>query len=541
MTKEQIIKFLALAVLVLFFLSTLWLVFGMNGLVNSPDESANLQFALSYKNDGDLNIYEPLNNVASGILHPRSMLALEDYVVPRSFLGLPVVYGLLARFLGEGSLMLITTILAILAVLAFRAILKQVFADEKLANLSALLLILHPAFWYYSARTMMHNVPFVSLLIFGIYFFIITPIKNRTWLNDVVAGFFIGFALAFRTSEIIWVVASCALLLPLLYKKIITWQRVVVFGLSAVAILTTFGLLNTQTYGSFFETGYTAQTTVTGAVASYEGVIDTQAVVAQNVFSGLLGYLFPFGIHELAILRHILGYGFLLYPWMVLPGLVSALLIVKQWQTESNTWRFLFLYTLFLSTWLGVVYGSWTFSDNPDPSIVTIGNSYVRYWLPLFILSIPFTARAVLFLNNRLQSKFQNKPLILIILVMAILSTKLIFFSPDGLIQTRQALQTFGEKRAFIVENTEEDAIVIVDRADKFVFPSRTVVTPLRSEATFAELHNLAERRPLYYWGITLPEKDMVFLNSVQFAEMGLQIEYIQTVLDESLYKITLK
>lgn len=541
MSKEQIIKFITPAILLLFFISTLWLVFGVHSLVNSPDESANLQFALSFKNDGDLKIYEPMNNIVGGILHPRSMLAREDYIVPRSFLGLPVVYGILARFLGEVSLMLITPVLAVLALLAFKSIIKTIFKDENLANLSALMLMLHPAFWYYSARTMMHNVPFVSLLIFGVYFFVKTPIKKRAWLNDLLAGFFIALALAFRTSEIIWILASSLLLIPLIYNKTIGWQRVAVFSLSALLVLAIFGIQNTQTYGSFFETGYTTETSVTGAVASYEGVIDAPIVVEQNVFSGLLGYLFPFGIHELAILRHIFGYGFLLYPWMVLPAIASSILIIKQWRTESKAWRLLLLYTLALSAWLGVVYGSWTFFDNPDQNIVTIGNSYVRYWLPLFVLSTPFVARTILFLNSKLQARFEYKPMLLIILVMTALSVKLVFFSPDGLIHTRKALQTFAEKRSVIVENTEEDAIIIVDRADKFVFPARTVVTPLRSEATFAELNNLVEKRPLYYWGITLPEKDVVFLNSFQLSELGLQIEYRQTVLDESLYKITLK
>ena len=42
--------------------------------------------------------------------------------------------------------------------------------------------------------------------------------------------------------------------------------------------------------------------------------------------------------------------------------------------------------SLVVSAWLLVVYGSWWFSDNPDPTAITLGSSYVRYFLPLYIL-----------------------------------------------------------------------------------------------------------------------------------------------------------
>ena len=43
---------------------------------------------------------------------------------------------------------------------------------------------------------------------------------------------------------------------------------------------------------------------------------------------------------------------------------------------------------LAVSLWLILFYGSWSIRDNPDPSAVTIGSSYLRYRLPIFVISV---------------------------------------------------------------------------------------------------------------------------------------------------------
>jgi hypothetical protein len=42
----------------------------------------------------------------------------------------------------------------------------------------------------------------------------------------------------------------------------------------------------------------------------------------------------------------------------------------------------------------------------------------------------------------------------------------------------------------------------------------------------------------VYYFGITLPEKDVAYLNDVKFAAMHLQIAEVFTLDDETLYRI---
>ena len=78
----------------------------------------------------------------------------------------------------------------------------------------------------------------------------------------------------------------------------------------------------------------------------------------------------------------------------------------------------------------------------------------------------------------------------------------------------------------------------MVDYADKYLFPHREVVVPLRSEHTYSHLPALRELAPLYYYGITLPETDLVYLQEEKLIELGLTIEPIEEVFNETLYRI---
>jgi hypothetical protein len=77
-----------------------------------------------------------------------------------------------------------------------------------------------------------------------------------------------------------------------------------------------------------------------------------------------------------------------------------------------------------------------------------------------------------------------------------------------------------------------------VDRADKYLFPSRQVIVPLRAERTYAMMPVIVPSIPLYYFGITFPENDVQYLNNERLASVGLRIESVVTVDDETLYRI---
>lgn len=537
------------AVLTGFFLSTLWLVAGLPVIFNSPDESANFLFATEFAREQNFVIEEPLNEELGGIIHPRSMLVIGERIMPRSFLGLPVTAGLVGLLFGERAMLFLTPALAVLAVLAWRSVVRQLSEDSWLADVSAFLFMVHPAFWYYSGRTMMHNIGFLAFLIFA-FWFGLAGLKEKNWRRRSIIFVFSGaaaaLALAFRASEVLWVVPLGALLFWW-SRRVISWKMLAAFFLGFVLVTIPFAVINQELYGAFLKTGYQVNGSVPAEVfateASEEIAIEVQSVEEPRVtvLDKVMSVLFPFGIAEKAIVRHAWQYGFALYPWMSAIAFAGVVMVLAHLKKRSHPlrWKRLLSILTALSIWLGVVYGSWTFHDNPDPTIFSLGNSYVRYWLPLFLLSTPFGAFALI--KSMQTVKYKSLKMFttgFILVTIAALSAHVVFFGDDGFVHTRNALMTFEEKRQEVIARTEEDAIVIVDRSDKFIFPHRRVVTPLREESTYRAMPELVNSAPLYYFGITLPEEDVEYLNTAKLAGMNLRIEHIATVLDESLYRI---
>jgi hypothetical protein len=528
---------------VLFFISTLWLVIGTGGIVNSPDENANRIFATAFLTDGSLFVDEPLNAQIHGLISPRSAITSSDKILPGSFLGLPLYFGAIGVIVGTGGMMLITPILAILALLAWRGTVKKLTEDDIIADLSALFLMIHPAFWLYTGRTMMHNVAFLSLMIFAAYFFVARPIKKRGAWNIALAGLMLGAAIAFRTSEVIWIL-PIVLWGTWMARKTLTWKKIVLGITMAAIALLPIAITQTNLFGAPWEFGYNQISDHSlSDFITLEGPGAPPLEVASessHIVASIGAFILPFGFHEKAILRHVWQYGFLLYPWMSALTLIGVgIVLAKKEKRNHVVWKPLLILTILLSIWLGIFYGSWTFHDNPDPNIYSLGNSYVRYWLPLFLLASPFAALAAQEVTSLIKNKHARvASTTAVVIIFIALSGNLVFFGEDGFVKTHAALATFEEKKEIILSVTEEESVIIVDRADKYLYPDRRVIVPLRSDITYAAMPTIVKQVPLYYFGITLPKKDLNFLNETQLQD-GLLIEPVITISEETLYRIS--
>lgn len=525
------------AVLCLFFLSTLWLIAGsaevFTHVFNSPDENANFVFSEAFARTGSFSVSEPMNAELGGLIHSRSALGLWETIVPRSFLGFPLIVGSVIWLLGPAAGLLVTPVLAVIAVLAWRSAVVKVFESDRLADLSALFLMVHPAFWHYTGRTMMHNVAFLAFLIFGAWFLIYQPFKKHDWINGGLAGFMIALAITTRASEILWIVAllAVALWFGRSYISVRAWGA---FVLAGVLVAIPFALMHQSHYGAFYLTGYTVTDTPQAELLLETPPEQVEVGDAPESASGVLGFLLPFGFHERNIVNNVWWYGVWLYPWMSVPAAIG---VVLAFMKKDTNWRRLAVVLLLLSAWLGVVYGSWNIVDNPDPSVVSLANSYVRYWLPLFALASLFMALAVESIIKKAGTFGVPVGAALSVIVVA-LSGWLVIFGQDGFVHTRASLEEFAHKRTVILAQTEPGDIVIVDRADKFLFPDRRVITPLRSEATYGLLPRMAELEDVYYFGITFPREDLRFLNEDKFGEFNLRFEEVIEVENETLYRV---
>ena len=512
---------------VIFFGTISILAWQMPLVYNSPDENANATFAESVRTQNALLVVEPLGAELRGLLHPRSVVAVGTALVPGSFLGLPLFYGVVSKLTGPMLIRFLTPLLAVAAIFAWRRVVEVLLKSRPVVLIVALALMFHPAFLYYASRSMMLNAPFVSLLIFSAYFVFVRPTK-KTEINWVVGGALLGLALWFRTVEIVWIVPIVAGLL-IGYRRRIKPKMILFFIASIVLLLVPMLFLNQQLYGSPLTTGYTIHRT---------GSFIDSAVNVLSSGNSPVEAIFALDIKT--ILKHAWYYSVALFPWMSFAAAAGFLIVVGQ-RRPCRAARTYLIVTVLVAAWLWAFYGSFVFHDNPDPTLVTIGNSYVRYWLPIFILISPFVGELIVWLGRHIRHIFVSRLMMTVLTVaFIILNIHPTFFAADGLLSTRQNLFAFAATRESVLAATEDDAIIIVDRADKFLWPDRRVIVPLRSEETYAAMPTIITLAPLYYFGITFPPADMDYLNQEKLVGSGLQIDWVKTIGEESLYQFRL-
>lgn len=505
--------------------SLTWLTIGVQTFT-SPDENAAF-FSAEKIASGALPLqFEALNFEVNGIVHPRSMITYAGNIVPGSFLGLPLYVGSLGMWIGPLGMRLVTPVLLLLSAWALFQIMHTFSGRRDIAFWSVLFYVLHPGFWYYAARSMMHNVGFVALIVLSVWAIYVAPAK-KVWLNWLIAGIFFGLAAAFRTSELLWLGPLAIATIAMYAKQNQQWKHIGMFMLGSFFVMLPVLFYNQALYGSFFETGYTAQ-------FDYGALPELPAAQAETSAShGNL--LLPFGFHERLILRHAWFYGFLLHPWITVFGLAGFISVFLQ---NERKWKWLAGALGVIAAWLFVYYGSWTIHDNPDPSAITIANSYVRYWLPIFALLAPLSGYVIASLLQRLGGIQKSILAAVLGIGITMLSATVVFLGDDGFIQLRQRLLSAEQTKQQILAMTEEYAIFITDFDDKYLFPERRIVYPLRSELTYAHLDTLANAAPLYFYGITFPESDITFLTETRLQPLGLRIQPVKTFGVQTLYRI---
>lgn len=501
-----------------------WLSVGVSDVFASPDERANAFFAQTFAENFTFCAQEPMNTLAQGLIHPRSSIAPGTCILPASFLSFPFFSGLMVLLFSTA--LFVTPILAAVGVVAWWWTVRRLTNNERVADIAAFIVLIHPAFWYYGARVMMHNVPFVALLmITGAM--ALRAFDTRSSRLALATGVVGAFACTLRLAELpLIVVLICISLVG--YRRSFPWKQGAWMALGAVAVFGGYLALNAATYGSPLATGYT--------LPNLREAPDT--IAAPSMVDHVLTYLLPFGFHPRAMLNNVLAYGFQLYPVLSFLSIVGAIFV---WRGKRYGWRFAVGLLFFASCWMATVYGSWAVVDNIDPNAVTVGNSHVRYWLPLFVASSVFVAYGV----DRFMTVSRAARIVSVAGLVGIMvtSAQTVFGGTDGLLATRAALMTYEVKREMIVAQTHCDAkdtstiVVIVDHADKFLFPTCRVIVPLRSESTYAIMPTLVDSG-LYYFGLTLPEVDVTYLNEVKLKPMDLSIELVETIQDQTLYRL---
>ncbi|HLC99952.1 MAG TPA: glycosyltransferase family 39 protein [Patescibacteria group bacterium] len=538
------------------FLAYSFLAFNASEKFISPDETANFYFTKHFAETGSLKVPEPLESVAP-IVAPRSVGVQNDALVPGSFLGMPLLYGALGNVFGSWVILFLTPLISVFAVFVFYYFVR-LFFERDVALFSSILMALHPAFWYYSARGMMHNALFVDLLIFGFYF-VAKILLNKTTSYRIratsyfFAGLFIGGAIAVRTSEVVWVGALLIMLGIIFWRRIdwrlSIWMAIVAMMLPMIPILTQ----NNQLYGSPLTFSYTVGGAENAEVAT-ESAKNTNNIL--STFGQLLSKAtFPFGIHWDNIAGNLWKYGVgIVWPFALLT-LFGCIVFFKKIlfnffasfyssvlrSSEKRVIVVYFVCYLFLSTYLILYYGSWAIYDNPlKPFAVTMEQSYLRYWLPLYIFGLPFAAWLIIVLFTKVRERlganlFAGSAVLLVFnfSFSSVISEPLV-----GLATIRKNTVEYKAVAEMAKRFIEPNAVILSGKADKVFFPEFSVIAlAIDTKAEADKLKKILREVPVYMYLLDFSGTDEEALMLEKFGlELGKETPVSE---DAALYRVT--
>jgi len=521
----------------------------------SPDETANYTSAKLYAETGELQFFEAYNLISKDIIHPRSFRSDWGWIKPVSFLGLPLLYGKIASSLGVGVIPYLTPIFGAIGLIFFYLLIKKIFGRSN-AIISTLLASVFPIYVYFSARSMFHNILFLAMLLGGLYFAIRITEKEEAgnylrrnrfgFLFALFSGLLIGAALTARTSELIWVG-------PLIFGL---W----IFHIKRIGVVRPFFFLygvlisflpvlywNSVMYGSFISSGYPELNDSLFTLSKDGSTLVATAGAGKlaelkTILLSIKDTIFHFGFNLGQSYRLFNAYVRDMFPWLYYStgaGILAFLLFFKDY--AKRRWLF-FIGWVFLSVVLVIYYGSWTFFDNPDRS-ATFGNSYTRYWLPLYFGPLPFASLALIKVTRLAKFPAAIWGLRLVaVAVVATLSVQFVWLDPaEGIKVSIEKQNASKTEWGRVLALTEKNAVIITRYHDKLFFPERKVIIGLFDDKNMiAEYGHIARRVPTYYYNFSYQDKDLEYLNNGPLKEAGLKLELVEVITDRfNLYSLT--
>ncbi len=524
---------------------------------SSPDETANYFFTKLYAKTGELAVLENYNLYAADIVHPRSFRSDWGFMKPVSFLGIILIYGTLAKVFGLGIIPFLTPIFGAIGIIFFYLLVNKLFSSRRVALISAAILACFPVYVYYSARSMFHNVLFIVLSIIAFYFLVSLLEKRdraksrfldwrfnvQDFIYSALAGSFFGLATMTRLSELLWL-APVLLIIFIFY-----FRRFNIFRLSILVSFFLISLLpmaywNQALYGSFTSGGYTEMNQSLSSIANISSNSNFSLGEAAKKVGSTIFY---FGFKPKQSLTMFYNYVIQMFPWLAALAALGFVWLAANFRKFKKKHLVYLLVWAALSAILILYYGSWKFTDNPDPSRITIGNSYTRYWLPIYLCAIPLAAYFIDSFCSFLSRKsgiVRGSLAILAVAAIFMYSVLFVMFgSEEGLVHVTYSNKVDYELYQQVIELTPPQAVVITKYHDKVLFPDRRVLIGLFNDNQMNQLYaKLAHVAPLYYLNFQFAQADFDYLKSRKLPSYGLDIEMVKVInKDFALYKLSLK
>ncbi len=532
---------------------------------SSPDETANYFFSKKFSETGQLAFFDQAAVIGDNMVMPRSLRSDFGWLKPVSFLGIVLTYGTIGAWLGAAVIPFLTPFFAALGIIIFYLLVERLF-NKRIGLLSAFLLASFPVYVYYTVRSMFHNVLFIVLLLIGVYLlslalgdrkeklkqkFISFSLKLPVWLGWIFAffsGVFTSLAIITRTSELLWLLPAF-FLVWLFYARRLGISKLILFLAGLIIACLPVLYWNKVLYNAFLHGGYNEMNRSLDEISQASG---------ELVKSTWRGQVEQYGFHFKKLARNIFYFGFNahqsismfkhyvleMFPVLLYSGLLGLVILgvqtIRRWQKKYLVYV---LVWLTLGTILVFYYGSWLFNDNPDPNRFTIGNSYTRYWLPIYLMLMPLAAlaiirvsQAILLINQKTKAKVRRlianglqAAIILVIMASAIIFV--LYGSEEGLayLYYNNKLEKVSVEQ--VVFLTEPEAVIITRYYDKFFWPERRVIMgTIPDQELLTAVSKLAQYYPVYYYNFYLNEADVNYLNERKLPDYNLEMKIIKKI-----------
>lgn len=452
-------------------------------IFNWPDANANYFFVKLFTENNTLSFYEPLNIITDNILHTRSINVLNGSLVSMSWLWPIILWASLAKIFGLFTILWLNPILAIFSLYLVYAISQYLFKDKNLSILIAALLTFFAPWLYFANLVMLPSILIIFLYLLTVYLFMKSFSANGgNLITFSIASLIFSLGVLARPSEAIWLF-SILLLSVYFNKNKIKIQHYFVFSLIFLIFTGITLYFNKLVYGSYFSFGYLNLQKTADTIPVYAGI-------SQFWYQIFL----PFGWQTKIFLKNIF-YHFILLIWPYWLLVLTALIILrKKVFSLDNIWKKYLIICLVVSCLLFIYYANWDIADQSVKQYNKISNSYVRYFLPLYILWLPIFAKSiqVLFKKYSYQS--------VIIILLSIFSLHLAFYAPfDGLLAQKKNIDIYYRQFKEVKKLVPADAIILTIKSDKIFFPEYSVIVPQGDLPLWPRIAKLLAQRPVFY------------------------------------------
>ena len=494
-----------------------------SSIFSSPDETANAVIAHQIAYTGQAAIREPLAKSAPW-LHPRSWISVGNEIVSVGFLGWAFLLSFFVWFLGIGALPWVGMLLLLSSVWPFYRLLRRFGFSP--AWWGTLIAYTFPTVILYANRSLFPNTAFIALGIWCLFWIdYIQTHRVREWVIGGL-GCLVAITASIRPIELLW-------LLPWLVWAGWSWRPTrrerwaLVIG--AALVFVPLAVLARGAYGSLWAFGYR-----TPENALPLDQMPTLSVATGAAQAAVVSWL-PYGLNIKIAFWNIWTF-FVRKLWFwsfVMAGVTGLFFWMRRRRAavrrrEAVLW--LSVWTVFV---LLVIYGSGLYRDRFGPVLPTIGNSFLRYLLPVAWLG----GLGFAYIWKRSNwKKFIPWLLPSVAICLALFGIYNALGADDeGLLFTRKELIRYSTIRSELREVFSPGDVILSERSDKVFFPKYRAVSPLPNKVDVARLlrQQPGLRVGLFIRPLSQAEKDGWYA-------VGIEAQELASFGRERLYRLVL-